>query len=258
MLERASPPAPGFRVEIRQGPQEVANAVAELIAADLRARPTLTLGLPTGSTALPVYSALIEAHAKGQISFAQCSVFAVDEYLGLSPDDPRSYAHFLRENLLSHIDLPLDQFHIPCGCATDPQAEAARFAEVLLARGGFDSLFLGLGRNGHLAFNEPGTSQDAATRSVRLDQATLAANSRFFRTPDEQPSLAITIGLAEIMSARRVIVAATGSAKAPAVAAILASLPVADWPASILAGHRDACLILDQDAAGQDAAAVTQ
>ncbi|QPH54786.1 glucosamine-6-phosphate deaminase [Pontivivens ytuae] len=240
----------GFHVEIRRGAQKVAEEVAGRIIAALRVRPALTLGLPTGSTAMPVHAALVAAHREGRVSFARCDVFAVDEYLGLEASDARSYARFLRDHLVSHIDLPAAQFHVPDGLASDPSEEADRFAQSLAQRGGFDLLFLGLGANGHLAFNEPGSPRDARTRYVQLDESTLAANSRFFRNSNEQPTEAITIGLAEIMEARQVIVAATGESKARAVAAIRNSQPVSVCPAGILNGHPNACLIIDEAAGG--------
>ena len=242
----------GFHITTLSEPRLVTDEVARRIIEAVRVRPTLTLGLPTGSTALPVYAALIESFRAGRVDFAKCQIFAVDEYLDLGPDDPRSYAYFLRQHLLRHIDFPMEQFHIPDGRTIDPDREAWLFAKRLSSHGGFDVLFLGLGRNGHLAFNEPGTLSDARTRPVRLDPTTLHANSRFFNAEVEQPTEAITIGLAEIMSARQVIVAATGSTKAPAVTALRGSEPVSLCPASILIDHPNACLIVDSEAAGSN------
>lgn len=242
---------PGLRIEICATQEAVAARVAGRIVAALRDEPGLILGLPTGGTALPVYRALIEAHVSGDVSFARAQLFAVDEYVGPGPEDSRSYAHFLRENLLRHVDLRPSHFHIPDGRAPDPAAEAERHAARLAAHGGYGLLFLGLGANGHLAFNEPGTPPEARAHHIRLAESTLAANARFFQTHEEQPREAITIGLADIAAAREVIVAAIGPAKARAVAAIRGGAPVGACPASILRDHPRARLVIDPEADGR-------
>ena len=223
----------------------VADRVADLVAEAVAAKPDLVMGLPTGGTMDAVYRRLVAAHRMGRIGFRQATCANVDEYVGLSADDPRSFAHYMQEHFYRHVDVDPHRRHIPNGCARDPSREARRYEILIASLGGFDLLLLGLGGNGHIAFNEPGSSTRSRTRVVRLAPATLEANRRFFTAGEEPPRTAITIGVATILEARRILVIATGAAKANAVKDMLAGAPIAQCPATALAKHPDVRLLLD-------------
>ncbi|MGF1610681.1 MAG: glucosamine-6-phosphate deaminase [Kiloniellales bacterium] len=229
----------------------VADRAAELLIAAVRAKPDLVLGLPTGSTVLALYRRLVRAGRAGRISFRRVACANLDEYLGLGPEHPQSYAHTLRETLFRHLDADPARIHSLQGGAADPAREATRYERLIESLGGFDLLLLGLGVNGHIAFNEPGSASGSRTRVVELAPATLRANSRYFADAGEQPTRAITIGIGTILEARRIVVLATGKTKAAAVKAMLSGAPVSDCPAAALADHPDVQLMLDCAAAGR-------
>lgn len=229
--------------------EAVADRASELLIDAIAAKPDLVLGLPTGGTMLGVYRRLVEAFRRGEVSFRRATSVNVDEYVGLSPDHPRSYASYMREHLFRSVDFDPQRTHIPDGSAADPEREARRYEGLIETLGGLDLLLLGLGGNGHIAFNEPGSSAASRTRVVRLTPATLRANRRYFAADHEQPGSAITIGLATILQARRIVVIATGAAKSAAVDAMLTGAPVADCPAAVLASHSRVQLLLDDAAA---------
>lgn len=228
----------------------VADSLTELLVDSLAAKPDLVLGLPTGGTMIGVYRRLVEAFRRGEVSFRRATSLNVDEYVGLAPDHPRSFAHFMHEHFYRHVDVDPRRRHIPDGCASDLRREARRYEDLIGTLGGFDLLLLGLGGNGHIAFNEPGSSAQSRTRVVRLTPATLAANRRFFACPEEQPGSALTIGIATILAASRIVVVATGAEKSAAVEAMLARAPIEQCPAAALADHGDVRLLLDHAAAG--------
>jgi len=236
---------------LSDSPVAVADQAAELLIDAVAAKPDLVLGLPTGSTVLALYRRLVRAYRGGRVSFRQVTCVNVDEYVGLGPDHPQSYATYMRETLFRHVDAGPDRVHGPHGAAPDPVQEAARYERLIESLGGFDLLLLGLGVNGHIAFNEPGSSPDSSTRVVELAPATLRANSRFFAGSSGQPTKAITIGIATILRARRIVVLATGVTKAKAVQAMLSGGPMSVWPAAALADHPDVRLLLDRAAAGE-------
>lgn len=227
---------------------QAANATAERIIAVLRDKPKAVLGLATGATMEPVYAALVAAYRGGRVSFSRATTFNLDEYVGIPPDHPGSYRATMNRLSFDHVDIDLSRTHVPDGMAPDPEEAAESYEFHIGQAAGIDLQLLGIGRNGHIGFNEPGSSLHSHTRHVVLHAETLAANQGFFADADV-PRSAITMGIATIMKARSILVLATGTAKKPAVRQALAGRHDPDSPASALAGHADVTWILDQAAA---------
>jgi glucosamine-6-phosphate deaminase len=223
------------------------EAAAEVIVQKVRARPGAVLGLATGGTMEPVYRALVAAH-RGGLSFAQVTTFNLDEYVGLGPDHPQSYRHYMQNHLFDRIDVDPSRTHVPRGDV--PPEEAIAEYEAALARfGPVDLQLLGLGRNGHIGFNEPGSPFSSATRCVSLAESTREANQRFFEAGQPIPEQAVTMGITTILGARQVLLLAVGEAKAEAVRAMIED-PVSEaLPASALRGHSNVTACLDRASA---------
>ena len=224
---------------------------AEIIAAQVTAKPASVLGLATGGTMEAVYEKLIALHRAGRASFAGAQSFNLDEYVGLSGDHPCSYRRYMAEKLFDQIDIEPDAAHLPMGEAADAEAEAAHYEAAIVAAGDIDLQLLGLGLNGHIGFNEPTSSLSSITRLKTLERSTREANSRYFPDGEEPPRLAITMGIGTIMRAREVLLVATGAAKARAVAQVVEGPVSARWPGSVLQMHRRATLVLDRAAASE-------
>lgn len=223
---------------------------AEVIADVIRADPHAVLGLATGSTPIGMYGELIRLFERKAISFKHVSTLNLDEYVGLKGDDPNSYRAFMRSNLFDGIDVDINNTHIPCGDADDLDAECKRYSKLIsdLPRA---VQVLGLGRNGHIGFNEPGTPFGSVTHVVDLTENTIKANSRLFERESDVPRRAITMGIAEIMAAKKILVLATGKDKARAVHDAVLGEVDESCPASILRRHGDVTFILDGEAADE-------
>ncbi len=239
-----------MKVLIHQTRATATACVADLIADRLRRQPDVVLGLATGGTMEAVYHDLIALHRAGQASFAAARSFNLDEYVGLPPDHPCSYWHYMREKLFDHVDLDPARAALPRGDTADPVAEAARYEAAIVAAGDIGLQLLGLGANGHIGFNEPTSSLTSLTRIKTLSQSTLDANARYFDHADDVPRLAITMGIGTIMRADAVVLLAFGAAKAAIVAQMIEGPLAASCPASILQMHPQVTVVLDEDAAG--------
>lgn len=240
-------------VQVLKNAQEVAHAAAAFIAQRINANPKLVLGLATGSTPQGTYGELARLHRSGNVSFAAVTTFNLDEYLGLGGDHPQSYRFFMNENLFNKVDIDPAKTHVPSGVARDPAAECANYEQAISAAGGVDLWLLGIGQNGHVAFNEPCSAADSRTRVVDLTEDTIAANSdgRFFSRAEDVPRKALTAGIATIREARSLLLLATGEKKAAALHRALDQPPTLDCPASLLQAHRDLTIICDEAAASQ-------
>lgn len=227
------------------------DCVADLIAARLARQPDAVLGLATGGTMEAVYRRLIVLHREGRASFARARSFNLDEYVGLSPDHPCSYWHYMRQQLFAHVDMGAARAHLPHGDAPDAEAEAARYEAAIVAAGDIGLQLLGLGANGHIGFNEPTSSLASLTRIKTLTRSTREANARFFARFDDVPRLAITMGIGTILRAGEVLLLALGPGKAEAVARMVEGPVSAVCPASALQMHRKATVVLDEAAASQ-------
>ena len=208
------------------------------------------LGLPTGSSALGVYSGLVSAHKKGKISFSNVTSFNMDEYFGLDAEHPQSYKRFMNDNFFSSVDIALENTHIPDGMASDPAKECRVYEDAIKAAGGIELFMGGVGVNGHIAFNEPGTSLNSRTSLVTLDANTRSSNSRFFdNDPGKVPAKAFSVGIGTVMDSREVMILACGRQKAAALKAAVEG-PLSQWcPLSCLQTHQKAIIVCDDEAA---------
>ncbi|WP_101758293.1 glucosamine-6-phosphate deaminase [Oceanicoccus sp. KOV_DT_Chl] len=240
-----------MKVVILETPQAVANYGAAMFIRQLTSKPTSVLGLATGSTPLALYQQLIAANQAEIISFKQCSTFNLDEYLGLAPEHPQSYRHFMNEQFFQHIDIELSNTHVPNGAAQNPLTAGDEYEALIKAHGGIDIQLLGIGRNGHVGFNEPSSCLASRTRVKTLTQATIDDNARFFSAEEYQPHLSITMGIGTIMEARNVVLLATGESKAEAIQATVEGPLSASCPASALQMHLSTTLIIDDAAASK-------
>ena len=210
------------------------------------------LCLPTGSSPLGVYKNIISAHKEGLISFKNVITFNLDEYLGIRGDHPQSYKRFMYDNLFSHIDIPMENTFIPNGMASNGEAECLAYENAIEKAGGIDLLLGGIGLNGHIAFNEPGTPSDSRTRVQLLDMETRRSNARFFDGDMEKvPAAAITMGIATIIEAREIIIIVSGSAKAKALKDAVEGGIDAMCPLSLLQNHPNVMIVCDRDAASE-------
>ena len=228
--------------------REMSALAAKLIADEIGRNPFATLGLATGSTVLGVYSRLREMCAMGEVSFKNVKAVNLDEYVGLSAEHEQSYAYYMRNNLFDHVDIDILNTFIPCGVAANLADECNGYNELLdiIPR---DVQLLGLGSDGHIAFNEPYSPFDSRTRVVQLHGSTVRDNARFFARADAVPTSAISMGIADIMSANKLLLLASGLNKAQAVKDMVQGQVNEQCPASILQRHADATVIVDKLAA---------
>jgi glucosamine-6-phosphate deaminase len=238
-------------VLIRKDYQEVSEEAARLVADRLLKKPNLVLGLATGSTPLGLYKELIRQHAYEGLDFSKVTTFNLDEYLGLAPSHDQSYHYFMRESLFEHINVDPRNSYIPDGMTHDVDAFCDWYEAQMERVGGIDLQVLGIGSNGHIAFNEPGSSLGSRTRIKTLTDRTVRDNARFFSTLEEVPRYALTMGVGTIMDARELLLLATGEAKADAIKAAVEGPITAMVPASIIQMHRRAYVIIDEAAASK-------
>ena len=240
-----------MRVVILKTADEVSLRAAEIIANEVRRRPKAVLGLATGSTPLATYKRLIECHRAGQLSFAQVTTFNLDEYVDLAPEHPQSYHHFMYDELFRHIDVAPERCHVPDGMLREQDYDdfGAKYERSIQEAGGIDLQLLGIGTDGHIAFNEPGSSLASRTRLKALTEQTRRDNSRFFDALDDVPKLAVTMGVGTILEARRILLLATGANKADAVRAFIEGAVTSQITASALQLHPNVTVVLDEAAA---------
>lgn len=231
----------------------LASEIAVLIRAKAAAGARAVIGLATGSTPVGLYRELIRLHREERLSFANVTTFNLDEYHGLERSHPESYWRFMHDQLFDHIDIPSSQVHIPDGTVarSDVFAHCRAYEEAIAQAGGIDLQILGIGRTGHIGFNEPGSSADSRTRLVTLDSVTKRDAARDFLGEDNVPRHAITMGVGTILGARRVVLLAWGEMKADVVARAVEGPLSADLPASFLQAHSDCRVLLDQSASGK-------
>ncbi|KPF44492.1 glucosamine-6-phosphate deaminase [Rhizobium sp. AAP43] len=235
-------------------PEAVANAVADLIIKVVQEKPSATLGLATGGTMEPVYARLVTAFKHGEISFSAVTSFNLDEYAELPPEHPGSYRSTMNALLFDHVDIDKSRTFLPEANGSEPDKSGARYEDMIAAAGGIDLQLLGIGRNGHIGFNEPGSARDSRTRLVNLHTDTLEANARFF-ADRPVPRSAMTMGIGTILSARKIALVATGASKTDAIHRATQGGFQADCPASALQDHGQVTWFLDTAAAGLQRAA---
>lgn len=230
--------------------EEMSIEAGKRIVEKVRKNPNITLGLATGSTPQGVYQYLIQDHQAEGTSYKNVRTVNLDEYVGMPPADPNSYHYFMRENLFDHIDIADGNVNVPNGFAQDLDEECIRYEKVIADLGGIDLQVMGIGQNGHIGFNEPGTPFSIRTHIVTLAENTRIANSRFFASIDDVPKQAISMGIASILDSREIILLASGEQKAEAIARLLdQDISISeDFPASALKQHPNVTIIADQNA----------
>ncbi len=228
--------------------QAVAATIRDLIVAKAQAKQTAVLGLATGSTPLPLYAELVRLHREAGLSFRNVVTFNLDEYEGLAGDHTQSYRYFMEQNLFRFIDIPRENTHVPAGISADAAVTCADYEAAIRSAGGIDLQVLGIGRTGHIGFNEPPSSLDSRTRRVHLDEVTRRDNSVFFGELSLVPHGALTMGVGTIMDCRQVELLAFGAGKADIIRKTLRTQPSAACPASWLQDHPRCTFHLDPEA----------
>jgi glucosamine-6-phosphate deaminase len=240
-----------MRVRVFRSADALASALAANMAAALRDNPAVVLGLPTGRTPIPLYRELVRLHRAGRADFSRATTFNLDEFLGLSGTDPRSYRGFMQRHLFDGVNLSPRRIHLLNGATRDAAAECRRYERAIDRAGGIDLQILGLGANGHIGFNEPARALIASTHATRLTPATRRANAGLFdNRVSAVPREALSMGMATILHARRIVLLATGAAKARCVARMIEGPVTPRLPGSFLQLHRCAEIWLDRAAAG--------
>lgn len=231
--------------------EDVSRAAAREVARVLNSKPNAVLGLATGSTPLGLYQELVRMHREDGLDFSRVTTFNLDEYVGLKRSDRQSYHYFMHENLFRHLNIPQQNIHIPSGTTDNYQAFCAWYEQRIVECGGIDLQILGIGTDGHIAFNEPSSSLASRTRIKTLALQTIADNARFFDRPEDVPIYAITMGVGTILEAHKILLLATGANKARAVAAAIEGPVSSMITASALQMHQDAICLLDNAAASE-------
>lgn len=211
-------------------PEEIGEKIAKEMIELIQDKPNAILGLATGSSPIPTYKHLIEAYAKGEVSFKEVSSFNLDEYIN-PPFEEATYRYFMKDNLFSHVDIDLKNTHFPS------KENMKEYDEEIVKAGGVDFQILGIGRDGHIGFNEPNTPFDSKTHIAELDESTRVANARFFHSLEETPTEAITMGLSTIVQARHIVMIVSDLSKVDALKALLKGKENLMWPATVLASH---------------------
>ena len=229
--------------------EQACRAAALMVGAEMIRKPDCILGLATGSTPIPLYQELIRLNQDGILDFSTVTSFNLDEYIGIPEDHPCSYHRFMRDQLFDHINIRPEATHVPDGNAKDMNAAALAYDRQILESGGIDLQILGIGRNGHIGFNEPGNHFVYGCHVVNLTASTIDANKRFFDSEADVPRQAVSLGIGSIMSAKCVLLIATGADKANAVREAIYGEVNPDVQASILRTHPNVIFLLDKGAA---------
>ena len=237
-----------MKIIVCENYDEMSLKGAEIVKEQVNSKPDCILGLATGSTPVGLYTCLAEMNKKGEVDFSKVTSFNLDEYYPISPENDQSYRYFMNKNLFSKINIDITRTHVPNGMAEDPEKACKDYDESILAAGGIDLQILGIGQNGHIAFNEPADELYEGTHLTGLTESTIKANARFFEKEEDVPTKAVTMGIASIMRARKIIILANGPAKREVVEKLINGGITTNIPASILKVHPDVTLICDREA----------
>ncbi|MCK4271450.1 glucosamine-6-phosphate deaminase [bacterium] len=240
-----------MEVIVKENYDKMSRLAAKIIAEVVREKPRAVLGLATGSTPMGTYKELIRLHKEEGLDFSQVVTFNLDEYIGLPPEHEQSYHYFMKENFFDHINIPPGNIHLPPGMVENLLEACRQYEQDIKDAGGIDIQLLGIGVNGHIAFNEPGSSLGSRTRVKTLDNNTIQNNSRFFERIEDVPKYAITMGIGTVMNSQRLLLLATGVNKAHAIAITVEGPITALVPATIVQLHRQATLVVDRQAAAE-------
>lgn len=237
----------------RKDYDQVSDLAAEIFIEEIKNNPQIVLGLATGSTPLGLYERLVKSYQAGEISFAEAKSFNLDEYVGLPADHHGSYSYYMHHNFFQHIDLAAENAHIPWGLECTCSTDCDEYDLMIEEAGGIDLLLLGVGENGHIAFNEPAPVLETKTHVVDLTAETIAVNSRFFSDISEMPTQAITMGMGPILGARKILLLITGVKKREVLRRLQAEGAVtAEFPVSLLRDHPDVTVIYDNEACSEE------
>ena len=240
-----------MKIIIAKNKEEFDKIAADIVSQQLKDKPDSVLGLATGSTPLGLYAELVERNKKGEIDFSQVKTFNLDEYKGLAKTHPQSYYYFMFKHLFSKVNIQPENINIPNGEVEDSAKECEEYEKKIKEAGGIDLQILGIGHNGHIGFNEPGTPFESTTSLIELDQRTIEANSRFFDSIDEVPRQALSMGIKTIMQARKIVLMISGKDKAEIAVKAIKGPITTEVPASVLQLHPFVTVLLDQEAASQ-------
>lgn len=238
-----------MKIIVTKNYEELSKAAANEMAKVVTDKPNAILGLATGGSPIGMYKELIRMNNAGEIDFSKVTTVNLDEYVGLSGEHNQSYRFFMNDNLFNHINIDKSKTFVPNGLAENVEEECKNYDAKIAELGGTDVQLLGVGNNGHIAFNEPDNFLVSGTHLTGLTQSTIEANARFFDSIDEVPKTALTMGLGGIMKAKKIIVIASGEGKAEAVRDMLSGKITTDMPASMLQMHKDVVVIVDEAAA---------
>jgi glucosamine-6-phosphate deaminase len=240
-----------MQIVIKETYEEMSVAAARTVAQTLNSKPDAVLGLATGSTPLGLYRELVRMHREEGLDFSQVTTFNLDEYVGLRKDHPQSYHYFMQENLFKHINIPEQNIYIPSGATDNYEAFCRWYEQRIVDCGGIDLQVLGIGADGHIAFNEPTSSLGSRTRIKTLARQTIEANARFFDRAEDVPVFAITMGVGTILEAHKLLLLVSGKGKAAAVAAAIEGPVTSMCTASALQLHRETICFLDREATSE-------
>lgn len=238
-----------MKVIIEKDYEKLSKVAANIVKDEIEKKPNLILGLATGSTPEGMYKELIRMHKEEGLDFSQVTTFNLDEYVGIDKDHPNSYHYFMKNIFFDHINIDPNNTFIPDGKAENPEEYCKEYDKLIEDKGGIDLQILGIGENGHIAFNEPDEYLNLNTSIVKLTESTIQANSRFFDSINQVPKTAITMGIGSIMKARKIILLANGKKKAKAIRELLKQDKLTtQLPASMLLLHPDVTVIIDEEA----------
>lgn len=227
---------------------EISKAVSEIIVNQVKSKPNSVLGFATGASPVETYKRMIESYQKGEVSFKNITTFNLDEYCGLDRENVNSYYYFMKENLFGKVDVDFEKVNFLSGDVNSTEADCKKYSDKIAEAGGIDIQLLGVGTNGHIGFNEPSDSFSDTPFKVKLASSTIESNSKYFED-GEMPGYAFTMGIGDIMRARKILLIATGAAKAKAVYAMVKGEVTPQCPASILQNHPDATIFIDEESA---------
>ncbi len=239
-----------MQVFIKADYDEMSKKAAEILAGEMKKKKNFVLGLATGSTPIGLYKELIRMNKEGSLDFSGVVTFNLDEYYGLEPAHPQSYRYFMNEQLFDHINIDKKNTFVPDGLAKEPERYCREYEKLIVDKGGIDLQVLGIGADGHIGFNEPGSSLGSRTRLKVLNEQTVQDNARFFENIGEVPGYAITMGVGTVMDARACLLVANGAKKAQVVASAVEGPVTAEITASVLQMHPRVFVVLDEPASG--------
>lgn len=238
-----------MKVLVKKDYEAMSKAAGEIFIQAIKDKPDIVLGLATGSTPIGMYKEMIRAHKEEGLDFSKVKTFNLDEYIGLSCEHPNSYSYFMNNELFNHININKENTNVPDGKAENVEEYCKRYDEMIIESGGIDIQVLGIGENGHIAFNEPDDALSVGTSVVKLTENTIEVNSRFFDSADEVPKSAITMGIGSILKARKIVLLASGKNKASVIKRLISDNKVTtQLPVSFLLLHPDVTVIVDEAA----------